>query len=151
MNVVKEIMKFQAERQLHTQKHDWGNEAQNALEEIFEAKGWDIPKESRKRVLEPILSVSQEILKLDPLCTWHPPTEHDKVDAYCDQIVFAIGAIMKLGFDPEIALEETSLEVNSRKGEIVNGKFEKYLGAKYTRNWYTAQYSRAKVNYEKVT
>jgi hypothetical protein len=144
MNVVKEIMRFQKDRLLDTQEYDWENEAQNTLEEIFEAKGWDIPKESRKRVLGPILSVSGEFLKLDPLCILHPPTEHDKVDAHCDQIVFAIGAIMKLGFNPEAALKEVALEINSRKGEIVNGKFEKYLGTNHTKNWYTA-------NYEKVT
>ena len=49
------------------------------------------------------------------------------VDAYCDLIVLATGAIHKLGYDPTDAMAETLLEINSRKGFIntTTGKWEK--------------------------
>ena len=142
-NPINEIERFQLDRNLNVMPYDWENEARSTLEEVFEAKGWNIPKESRKRVFDVILSISDEILKLDNLCTWHPPTVDEKVDAHVDQIVFNIGSIMKLGYNPTIALEEGGKEINSRVGEMVNGKFEKYLGRKYTDLWYKADYKKA--------
>jgi len=142
-NPILELERFQLDRNLHVMPYDWQNEAQNVLEEVFEAKGWNIPKESRKRVFDAILSVSDDILKLDNLCTWHPPTVEEKVDAHVDQIVFNVGAIMKLGYNPTIALIEGAKEINSRVGEMIKGKFEKFLGVKYTSLWYKADYNKA--------
>ena len=53
--------------------------------------------------------------------------EHEIVDALCDIIVLATGAIYKLGYDPGEALEQTVLEITSRKGQFnqVTGKWEK--------------------------
>lgn len=53
--------------------------------------------------------------------------EYEMVDALCDIIVVATGAIYKLGYDPEEALIETVLEITSRKGSynIETGKWEK--------------------------
>ena len=65
------------------------------------------------------------------------------VDAYSDVIVFAVGALMKLGYDPEKALLETAKEINSRVGEMVDGKFEKDLSPEAKTNWYKADYSKA--------
>lgn len=142
---IEEIERFQLERNLHVLPYDWNNEALNTLEEVFESGGWNIPKESRKRVLGAILSISEDILSLDKDCVRKPITHEDHLDAHLDQIVFAVGAVMKLGYDPELALTETAKEINSRGGEMVNGKFEKYLGRKYTDKWYKADYKKAQV------
>ena len=59
----------------------------------------------------------------------------DQVDAFTDIIVFATGAILKLGHDPIVAIEECGKEVNSRVGEMVDGKFEKDLSEAAQANW----------------
>lgn len=53
--------------------------------------------------------------------------EYEMIDALCDLIVVATGAIYKLGYDPNDALIETVLEVTSRQGEYNpdTGKWEK--------------------------
>ena len=55
--------------------------------------------------------------------------EYEKVDALCDLIVIAAGAIHKLGYDPEESLVETVLEITSRNGSLneTTGKWEKDL------------------------
>lgn len=52
---------------------------------------------------------------------------NEMVDAYCDLIVLATGAIHKLGYDPTNAMAETLLEINSRKGAVdkLTGKWQK--------------------------
>lgn len=53
--------------------------------------------------------------------------EYEMVDALCDLIVVATGAIYKLGYDPNEALIETVFEVTSRQGDYNpdTGKWEK--------------------------
>ena len=71
--------------------------------------------------------------------------DNEKVDAYCDIVVFAIGAILKLGYVPELALLETAKEINSRVGSMVNGKFEKDLSEEAKANCYKAKYDECKI------
>lgn len=53
--------------------------------------------------------------------------DHEIVDALCDMIVLATGAIFKLGYNPTIALSETVKEISSRVGSVntITGKWEK--------------------------
>ncbi len=143
--MLKEIMKYQESRNLHLQRYSENNEAKNVLEEIFEAWGYDIPKEHRQAVLNPLLGQVEEHLTKAKGVTYQIPTDYDKVDAFNDIIVFAVGAIMKLGYDPMKTSVETLREINSRKGEIVNGKFEKYKDDKHKALWYKADYSNCKL------
>lgn len=48
------------------------------------------------------------------------------VDAFADIVVFATGAMAKLGFEPSKVMEEVYKEINSRTGEMVDGKFIKH-------------------------
>ena len=68
------------------------------------------------------------------------------IDALCDIIVVATGAIYKLGYDVDIAMEETLKEINSRIGAInpATGKWEKRTDIVAKRRWYKAKYSKAK-------
>lgn len=52
---------------------------------------------------------------------------HEAVDALCDIVVVAVGALYKLGYDPTTALTETVKEISSRRGSFDNetGKWEK--------------------------
>ena len=47
------------------------------------------------------------------------------VDAWADIVVFATGGMAKLGFDPSKVMEEVYKEINSRTGQMVDGKFIK--------------------------
>jgi hypothetical protein len=53
--------------------------------------------------------------------------EYEQVDALADTIVFAVGAIHKMGYNPTAVLLETLKEINSRIGELdeSTGKWEK--------------------------
>ena len=72
-------------------------------------------------------------------------TPEEEIDAYCDEIVFCINAIENAGYNAEIALQETLKEIESRKGEIVNGKFCKYKDEEHMALWHKADYSIAKL------
>lgn len=60
------------------------------------------------------------------------------MDSWADMIVFAAGAIAKLGYDPAKVMEEVYREINSRSGTLVDGKFVKDPAAVI----YTADFSR---------
>lgn len=53
--------------------------------------------------------------------------QHEMLDALCDIIVVAAGAIYKMGYHPELALKETVKEITSRKGSFNEeiGKWQK--------------------------
>ena len=53
--------------------------------------------------------------------------EYEQVDAMADTIVFAVGALFKMGYDPTKVLTETLKEINSREGslDVDTGKWEK--------------------------
>jgi hypothetical protein len=142
---VEQIMKFQTERQLDQMEYDWRNETLNSLEELFEQAGYDIPKTERKS-LSHILEYGLFVLNGNKNITQSKPTEHDIVDGANDEIVFAIGKLMKLGYDPELALQETAKEINSRIGTIHDGKFQKLTTPEAIDQWYKADYSKAKIN-----
>ena len=46
-------------------------------------------------------------------------TKEDEVDAYCDIIVFASGALMKLGYEVDDVMDETLKEIESRKQDPI--------------------------------
>lgn len=52
---------------------------------------------------------------------------NEMLDALCDVIVVATGAIHKMGYDPIKALQETVKEITSRQGKLnqSTGKWEK--------------------------
>jgi hypothetical protein len=47
------------------------------------------------------------------------------VDAFADMIVFAVGAMLKAGYDPSLVVVETFKAINSRTGKLIDGKFVK--------------------------
>lgn len=67
-------------------------------------------------------------------------TIEDELDAYCDEIIFCINAIEDAGFNASKCIDETLKEIESRKGEIRNGKFEKFKDEKHKALWYKADY-----------
>ncbi|MCD5383113.1 hypothetical protein LR002_03245, partial [Candidatus Gracilibacteria bacterium] len=66
------------------------------------------------------------------------------VDAAADIIVFATGLIAKMGYDPDVVMDEVLKEIESRKGEIIDGKFVKFKDEEAKKNWYKADFLKAK-------
>ncbi len=143
--VIEELMRFQEERDLHLRVYNALNEHGSIVEELLESIGLDVKKENRIDLKECFKEFVEKTKELGISKEAYPgriatPME-DRVDAYCDIIVFAIGAIMKLGHNPIIALEECGKEINSRVGTMINGKFEKDLSAET----YKADYDNSKL------
>lgn len=88
-------------------------EASFIIEELLESTGKYDSESARERALE----ISTAIVG------GSDPAPELIVDAWADIIVFATGAIAKLGYDPAKVMEEVYLEINSRTGRIIDGKF----------------------------
>lgn len=143
MDALAGLIRFQIDRGLYKQPFEVLNEQTNILEELLEASGLDIPKENRPQLRgcmsQLIYRASKNYAEVVDL------SEEDVVDAFADVITFAVGAIMKLGYDPEKVVSENSKEINSRVGKMIDGKFEKDLSDEAKRNWYKADYSICKM------
>ena len=140
-----EIVRFQTDRGLHLKDFHTVNENANIVEELLEASALDVEKKDRpflKKAWERFVGdVQRENIAIKV-------AEFSKgmvVDAYADVVVFAIGAIRKLGYDPEKVLLEVGKEINSREGSMVDGKFEKDLSDEAKAKWYKADYDNCKV------
>ena len=138
--VLNELIRFQTDRRLHLKPYSPYNEHANIVEELLESIGIDTPKGDRPELAANFANfVMENSVGKDMIVT----TSDDRVDAYADIIVFAIGAIMKLGYNPKKVLKEVGKEVNSREGSMVAGKFEKDLSDEAKAKWYKADYSKA--------
>jgi len=145
MNIIDNIVKWQEERLLDKQEFNSFNELTNISEELLESLGYQISKELRPEFKEQLLNSITELttkLKIPTVDI----KEEDVVDAYADIIVFSIGALLKLGYEPTKVLEETYKEINSRTGKIVDGKFQKDVSNEAKSKWVKADYSKAKRN-----
>lgn len=138
-----EIVRFQTDRNLDKNEYDSVNEHGNIVEELLESIGLDVPKDNRPRLKdrwnEFCADVMVEGIAKDVTAFADLP-KSEQVDAYADICVFAIGAMLKLGYDPEKALIEVGKEINSRVGRIVDGKFEKDLSKEAVAKHYKADY-----------
>lgn len=141
---MQELIRFQTDRKLDTKTFDVLNESASILEELLEAHGLDVPKAKRPELKKAFAKFVDDVVG-DGIATTPNGlvSNHDQVDAFTDIIVFATGAILKLGHDPIIAIQECGKEVNSRVGEMVDGKFEKDLSEAAQANWYKADYSQS--------
>ena len=143
---MKELIRFQTDRSLDKKPFELENEVASVFEELLEASGLDVSKQDRPE-LKLQLKMFKDLLVgvgvAKPADT--AVSNHDQVDAFTDVIVFAVGAILKLGHDPIIAIEECGKEVNSRVGSMVDGKFEKDLSEEAKANWYKADYSKSTI------
>jgi len=140
---IKELMRFQLDRGLHKQPYNPSNEHVNIIEELLESVGYDVSKENRGQLAKYYdlfvknLILNETAIPLDgnSFGTW------EQADAYADIIVFSVGALTKLGYDPEKVLLEVGKEINSRTGVMKNGKFEKDLSHEAKDKWYKASFA----------
>ncbi len=141
---MKELIRFQTDRNLDTKPFTLENEVASIFEELLEAGGLDVSKANRpalKAELKPFIASLVEkgvaVTSNDILGSF------DQVDAFADIITFATGAILKLGHNPMVAISECGKEINSRVGSMVDGKFEKDLTDEAKANWYKADYNKS--------
>jgi predicted HAD superfamily Cof-like phosphohydrolase len=143
-NVIQEIKKFQSDRLLDKQEHNVINEATNIIEELLEIQGYSVPKEKRYQLKIEVENMFKSLINKLEL---KKENEDGAVDGYADIVVFCVGAIMKLGYNPECVLDEVAKEINSRTGKIINGKFQKDTSPEAVAKWYKANYDKCKMDY----
>ena len=133
-NIIKRIIKWNKERGLDKKEFDIKTETINIIEELIEMSDVNVESnEARERaemIVESIIDQSTST------------TKSNTIDALCDIIVYATGALLKLGVDPECAMDETLKEIESRTGKIINGKFVKDTSEEAKKRWYKADYKK---------
>ena len=131
MNFVDEIKRFNKDRGLLNKPFMLINETRMQLEEVLE------PYDVKVGLL-----VEDIIEEID--CT-NVASIHEVIDSMADQVVVAIGTMLKYGYDPELVMLEVTKEINSRVGSIDdNGKFQKDKSPEAKANWYQADYTKCK-------
>ncbi len=145
MNALEEITRFQTDRELDKKEFDWSVEATNVVEELLEAIGINDRNIALLSVGDMQLRINERI-RAGLIVA---PSVEDQVDAFADVIVFACGALTKLGYDPERTLLEVGKEINSREGTMIDGKFTKNKSPEAKKKWVKADFTNCKLN--KVT
>ena len=147
MNAIEEIMRFQFDRGLHKQPYNPINEHTNIVEELLESIGFDVPKAKREDLSKYWNIFVSELESTETITRLDKDTQGawEQIDAYGDVIVFAIGTIAKLGYDPEKVLVEIAREINSRSGYMINGKFEKDLSLESKAKWHKANFKHCEL------
>jgi hypothetical protein len=145
---IEEMMLYQSERGLDKLEYNPLNEASMVFEEILESLGYNLDKSNRE-VLKNKLLTFMNNLYVENIITELDKSEytgHNRIDPHLDQIELNIGAIMKLDYAVSASILEMAKEIRSRKGEIINGKFEKFTkdDPRYEEP-YKADYSKTKL------
>jgi len=143
---MQELIRFQTDRGLDKKPFELENEVASVFEELLEAGGLDVSKDDRPALKDALKEFTASLIQKN-IATISQEVQgtFSRVDAFTDIIVFATGAILKLGHDPLVAIEECGKEVNSRVGEMVDGKFEKLLTPEAKANWYKADYLKSEL------
>lgn len=115
MDIFEKIVAWNEERNLLALGFNHTKEASFIVEELLESTGAYDSVTARERAL----TLAEDIVGD---ATAAPETV---VDAWADIIVFATGALAKLGYDPSKVMDEVYQEINSRTGTLVEGKFVK--------------------------
>jgi len=130
MNIFEKIVIWNQERGLLEKGFDQTKETSFIIEELLEATGNYDSITARDKAM----TLAEEITK-------NTHTEPEKIiDALFDIIIFASGAMAKLGYDPTKVMDEGFKEINSRTGTLMDGKFIKDLETKK----YEADFSACK-------
>lgn len=115
MDILTRIVEWNNERGLIAKGFNHQKEASFIIEELLESTGTHDSLSAQ----ESAQSYAKEIISSTPADT------ETIVDAWADIIVFATGAIAKLGYDPALVMEEVYKEIHSRTGTLIEGKFVK--------------------------
>lgn len=132
MNMFQKIVEWNRERGLLDKPFNHPKEVSFIVEELLESAGNHDSITARAKA---------EKIATDITDPEYFDTEK-AVDAFADIIVFATGAIAKLGYHPDKVMDEVYKEINSRSGKLVDGKFVKDPQAtKYTADFSVCKHS----------
>ncbi len=148
MNVIKEIKTFAKDRLINELEPNMLDYATNVVEEVVEGIGGSYNKDTRSGLKDRLNDFLVNELKIQEQSLNKQVDKHAVIDALCDITVFSITEMMKHNYDPEAALIETAKEINSRRGEIVDQKFQKYTDDYHKSLWYKADYDKTKITEE---
>lgn len=146
--VLEQLVEFNTVRELDKQEFNLKVASMNILEELLEAHG---VHDNKDRDLAKFMYMHLSEIKDDaPMMeregvTYAKPTVIDQINAFNDIQVFAFGEPLKMGYSPILCLEESTREISTRVGEVINGKFVKDTSDEAKANWYTPDYSKAKI------
>lgn len=115
MTIFEKIIKWNNERGLIKKGFNHTKEISFIIEELLESTG----KYDSLSAREKSEIISKEIVLEGEV------NKEKIVDAFADIIVFATGAIAKVGYDPDKVMDEVFKEIDSRKGKLIDGKFVK--------------------------
>ncbi len=135
INPVDKIILFQEVNGLTEQPFSYRVEMINVIEELLEIKYGD---KARDKAIEIVSQVLPEDLTDEELIN----KRDELIDIFADISVFAIGALLKLKANPICVLDEVSKVINSRQGEIIDGKFTKCKTQECVDKWYTPNYNK---------
>jgi len=154
MTLNQRIVKWNEDRNLLNPDYEIENEMSFELEEVLECMTDMKTDEAREYAL--LISKSIRNGNTSKLADYikennldikiiHKPilTKEQIADAADDIKVFATGLIAKTGYDPDITMDETLKEIESRTGTMINGKFVKHKSEEAQSKWYRANYSKA--------
>lgn len=141
-NIFDNLIKFREDRGLNSHSFDLETYLRKDFEEMFELMGFDdefcktTAKEKASNYMKLYTKAKEQgKIKSSPF---------SRIDALGDRIVYAIEAIEQHTYNAEIVMDEIQMEINSREGEVVNGKFEKYKTEDAMSRWYKADFHKAK-------
>ena len=124
-----QVIKWQKDRNLDQMPYDHYDETKNIIEEVCET--FELTRDEAEDIINDIKAMSNDYIAHD----------NDKVDAYFDICVYAIGAMMKLGYDPIKVFKEGLKEINERTGAY-DAQVGKWVKQPKKQNAYKADYSR---------
>lgn len=130
--MIKQIIKWQKDRNLDKMQYRHEDEMTNIVEEVCETFSQGRPQ------------ANSIICILGNLDRDNIVQDNDKIDACFDICVYAIGAMLKLGYDPMKVFEEGLKEINERTG-VYDEKVGKWVKQPKKENAYKADYSKAKL------
>lgn len=113
------VREWNEERGLHSLPYDHQKQVSFVIEEIIESLGHLSSEDARTGAEFWAETIASE----------EPRNVEDVVDSWADIIVYATGALLKLGYDPEKVMLEVLKAISSRTGQIIDGKFVKDLDA----------------------
>lgn len=78
---------------------------------------------------------------------WNIDSEHEKIDALADIVVFSMTEMIKLGYHPDLVLLEVHREIASRTGAYSeeHGKWKKFTDEEAVSKWYKADFTDCKI------
>ena len=139
-DIIDRIVKWQKDRMLHKQEYIWDNEAVNVVEELIEMFGYKVPKEKRSELRRAFKAFVVNFVTDNNLEEVNDPV----IDGACDIVVFSVGMMLKMGYNPKCSLNECLKEIESRTGKIIDGKFVKDTSEEAKKRWYKANYKTCK-------